>query len=124
MKFLDSNILAYAFYDNEHTAQCQAAIKEGGVTDTLNLAEACFIIEKETGNQELAIKSMRGLMKGDITIADVDSTIIFEALKRTQQIKLSIFDTIHYVCALVNNCENIVTYDKDFAAKKIPRVEP
>jgi len=105
-------------------AQCQSAIKEGGVTDALNLAEACFIIEKETGNKELAIKSMRGLMKGDITIVNITSAVIFEAFKRAQQMKLSIFDAIHYVCALTNNCESIVTYDKDFAAKDIPKVEP
>ena len=104
--------------------QCQSAIKEGGVTDTLNLAEACFIIEKETSNKELAIKSMRGLMKGDITIVDITSAVIFEAFKRAQQMKLSIFNAIHYVCALMNNCESIVTYDKDFAAKDIPKVEP
>ena len=42
MKFLDSNVLAYAFYDNEHVEECQKAISEGGLIDTLNLIESIF----------------------------------------------------------------------------------
>jgi len=64
MKFLDSNILAYAFYRNQHTAKCQSAITKGGLIDTFNLVETFFIIEKETGNREIAQKAIKGCKSG------------------------------------------------------------
>lgn len=124
MKFLDSNILAYAFYRNENTIKCQRVIIEGGLADTFNLIEAFFVIEKETGNREIAQKSIRGLLKSNIQIIDMDINIVFEAIKRANIFKLSIFDIIHYSCALINGCEAIVSYDKDFDNLDIPRVEP
>ena len=124
MKFLDSNVLAYAFYNNEHTVECQNAIMKGGLTDTFNLTEAFFIIEKETGNRELAKKSIKGMLKSSIHVVDVDINIIFEAIKRINKLKLSIFDTIHYACALVNGCDSILSYDNDFDNLDILREEP
>lgn len=124
MRFIDSNVLAYAFYDNEHTDKCQNIIKEGGLVDIFNLIEAFFIIEKETGSRELAQKSIKGLLKLNFQIMDADSNLLFEALKKVNHVKLSIFDTIHYCCALLNNCDTIVSYDTDFDNLDIPREEP
>ena len=124
MKFLDSNVLAYAFYENENAVKCQKAIKEGGVVDTFNLVEAFYIIEKETGSRKTAQRSIKGLFKSDLIIVEVDINLIFEALKRIQRINLSIFDCIHYNCALLNNCNAILSYDKDFDNLDIPRREP
>lgn len=124
MKFLDSNVLAYAFYENEHVLRCQKSIMEGGVVDIFNLVEAFFIIEKETGSRELAQKSIKGLLKSSLIIADVDINLFFEALKKINNTKLSIFDSIHYNCALMNNCDAILSYDKDFDGLGIPREEP
>ena len=123
MKFLDSNVLAYAFYSNDYTIKCQNAIKEGGIVDTFNLAEAFFIIEKETGSRELAQKSIKSLLKSNIQIVDVDVNIIFETLKKINHYKLSIFDMIHYSCAIML-CDSIVSYDKDFDGLEIQRIEP
>ena len=124
MKFLDSNILAFAFYSNENILKCQKAIMEGGLTNTFNLIESFFIIEKETGNREIAQKSIRGLLKSNIQIIDVDINVIFEALKRANRYKLSIFDLIHYSCAIINGCNAIISYDKDFDNLDIKREEP
>ena len=124
MKFLDSNILAYAFYNNDYTARCQAAIMTGGVIDTLNLVEAFFIIEKETGGREMAQKAVRGLLKSDIAIVDVDVNAVFEAVKRATHSKLSIFDLIHYTSAVTSGCKSILSYDKDFDNLDISREEP
>ena len=124
MKFLDSNVLAYAFYKNEHTDTCQNTIKEGGLIDTFNLIEAFFIIEKETGSREIAQRSVKGLLKLNFQIVEVDVNEIFEALRKINSTKLSIFDTIHYCCAVLNNCDAIVSYDKDFDNLDIPREEP
>ena len=124
MKFLDSNVLAYAFYNSEHAINCQKAIMEGGLTDTFNLIEAFFIIKKETGSKEIAQKSIKGLLKSNIQIVDVDVNLVFESLKRITKSKISIFDTIHYTCASINSCSAILSYDKDFDNLDIPREEP
>ena len=124
MKFLDSNVLAFAFYKNEYTDACQTALKEGGLIDVFNLIEAFFIIEKETKSREIAQKSIRGLLKSNIQIIDVDANILFEALKRVNNLKLSIFDTIHYSCAVTNGCSAIMSFDKDFDNLDVPREEP
>jgi len=122
MKFLDSNVLAYAFYKNEHTVKCQAAIMEGGLINTFNLIEAFFIIEKET-NREIAQKSIKGILKSNIHIVELDINLVFEALKRANHSKLSIFDMVHYSCALLNDCDAILSYDEDFDNLDIPRKE-
>ena len=96
---------------------------EGGLTDTFNLIEAFFIIEKET-SKLTAQKSIKGLLKSNVYIIDVDINLIFEALKRINKLKLSIFDTIHYACALINNCDVILSYDNDFDNLDILREEP
>ncbi|HLD97252.1 MAG TPA: type II toxin-antitoxin system VapC family toxin [Candidatus Nanoarchaeia archaeon] len=124
VKFLDTNVLAYAFYSNENMGKCQAAITEGGLTDTFNLTEAFHIIEKETGSREMAQRAIRGLLKSNVGIASIDVNAIFESVKKSGSLKLSIFDTIHYVCALANNCDSILSYDKDFDKLDIPREEP
>ena len=124
MKFLDSNVLAFAFYKNEYTEKCQNALREGGIVDVFNLVEAFFIIEKETGSREIAQKSIKNLVKSNIQIADVDVNLLFETLKKINSLKLSIFDAIHYSCALINNCNAFVSYDKDFDNLDIPREEP
>ncbi len=124
MKFLDSNVLAYAFYENHNTIKCQNAIIEGGLVNTFNLVEAFFVIEKETGDREIAQKAIKGILKSDIEIIEVDVNLVFEALKMANRLKLSIFDTLHYVCALANGCNAIVSYDKDFNNLDIPREEP
>ena len=124
MRFLDSNILAYAFYNNEHILKCQKAIIDGGITDTFNLVEAFFILEKETGSRESAQKSIRGLLKSNLAIIEVDVNLIFESLRRINRTRLSIFDSVHYNCALINGCTAILSYDKDFDNMEIPRIEP
>jgi len=40
MRFIDSNILAYAFYENEFQENSRNIIRAGGMTDALCLVEA------------------------------------------------------------------------------------
>ncbi|MBI2632176.1 hypothetical protein HYW75_04180 [Candidatus Pacearchaeota archaeon] len=53
MRFIDSNILAYAFYENENREKCQNFIKEGGIINTVNLIESFNLrqIKNMLGNQ-------------------------------------------------------------------------
>ena len=123
MNFLDSNIFVQAFYENENTEKCQEIIRNGGLSDTLVLAETFHIIEKIL-NKEKAEKAVKGILKSSIEIIDLDINLIFESLKRVSMHKLSFYDTIHYTCALLNNCSSILSYDKNFNNLEIPRQEP
>lgn len=114
MQYIDSNVLVYAFYENEHKEACRNTIREGGIINTFNLVEAFHIIEKETENREVAYQAIKSLLKSNLKIVDVDANLLFETLKRINKIKLSIFDALHYTCALLNNCEMIISYDSGF----------
>lgn len=126
MDFLDSNIFVQAFYENENTEKCQEIIKNGGLTDTLVLTEAFHVIEKIV-NREKAERAIKGILKLNIEIIDLNINLIFESLKRINRYKLSFYDIIHYTCALLNNCSSILSYDEDFDNEKnleIKRKEP
>ena len=124
MKFIDSNILAYAFYNNKIQNSCQEAIRRGGIINTVNLIEAFNTIEVVT-DRETAIRSIRGLLKSNIKIIDLDVNILFEALRRADKYKsLNFNDLIHYISALLNGCNAILSYDKDFDNLEIPREKP
>ena len=125
MRFIDSNILAYAFYNNENKGKCRDIIKEGGLIDSLCLIEAFNIIELQTGKREIAADSIKSLMGANLEIVNVDYNLVFEALKKSGKYsKLKFLDLIHYMVALLNNCQEIISYDKDFNDLDIKRTEP
>jgi len=124
MKFIDSNIIAYAFYKNKFQESCQKAITENGVTNTFCLIEAFNIIEYQT-NRETATEFIKGLLKSNLEIVDIDINTVFEALKQSIVYKkLKFLDLVHYIVATSQNCEAIVSYDTDFDHLPLPRVEP
>ena len=124
MIFIDTNILAYAYYDNDKKERCQQIIRKGGLINTVNLIEAYNIIQFEV-DRELATKTIRSLLKSNLTIVDVDINSVFEALKRTlKNTNLKFADLIHYSCAVTNGCGAIISFDKDFDNLDIPREEP
>ncbi|MBI2140657.1 PIN domain-containing protein [Candidatus Woesearchaeota archaeon] len=122
MRFLDSNIFAYAFYKNENTIRCQQLINEGGITDALALVEAFNIIAHEV-SQEKAVLSIRGILRSNISITDVTANLIFEALKKAPRSKrLSFLDLVHLVAAVESSCKEIASFDADFDGLEIPRI--
>jgi predicted nucleic acid-binding protein len=123
MKFIDSNIIVYAFYNNEHIDKCQEALQEGGITDTFALAEAFHNIEKIIDRKK-AQRAIRAVLRLDIKVCNVDLEVIFQAIKRAHKTKLAYYDLIHYICALHTNCTEILSYDKDFNNLDISRSEP
>ena len=124
MRFIDSNILAYAFYQNTRQEACQNAIKQGGITDTFTLAEAFNIIQSET-DQNNAVRAIRGLLKSNLTILNTDVNAIYETTKRAEKHKnLKFIDLLHYTLAALNTCTSILSYDKDFDRLDLPREEP
>lgn len=122
MRFIDSNVLAYAFYDNQNREACRQMIKAGGIINTLNLAEAYNIIQSEVCT-EYATRVVKSLLKSSISIVNVDINLIFETLKRTSRYeRLKFIDLIHYTTALLHNCQEIASYDLDFDGLEIKRV--
>ncbi|MDO8656651.1 MAG: PIN domain-containing protein [Nanoarchaeota archaeon] len=123
MKFLDSNIIAYAFYQNIHQDNCQNILRNDGMTNTIALAEAFNIIEFEA-DRDTAMAAVRGILRSNLEIIDVDVNIIFETLKRGGLYKkLKFIDLLHYTVASLKKCESIVSYDTDFDNLEIIRVE-
>jgi predicted nucleic acid-binding protein len=124
MRFVDSNIIAYAFYDNEWREACQQVLRDGGLTNMIALVEAYNIIEMEE-SRERATRAIRGILKSALHVVDIDQKIIFEALKKTERVKkLKFLDLVHYTTASLYSCQAIITVDKDFDCLDIPRDEP
>ena len=122
MRFIDSNVLAYAFYENENREKSQEIIKNGGIVNTVNLIEAYNIIQFEV-NADYAAKSIRSLLKSNLSIISVDINLIFEAMKRASKYtKLKFIDLVHYTTSLLYNCQEIASYDSDFDNLDIKRV--
>jgi len=121
MRFLDSNVLAYAFYSNEHMQRCQQIIREGGLINAVNLVETYNILQFET-TIERATAAIKELLKSNLKVVDLDINLVFETLKRTTKYQqLKFIDLIHYITSLLYNCSEIISFDKDFDNLEIPR---
>jgi predicted nucleic acid-binding protein len=97
--------------------------KNGGITNTLALAESFNVLEKAT-NKEVATKAIKIILKSNVKVLDLNINTFFQALKKFNKYNLSIYDMIHYTTALLNNCKSILTYDSDFDNLEIQREEP
>lgn len=123
MNFIDSNIIAYAFYENEFRERCQKTVQKGGIINSVTLLEAFNIIEYNT-SRLYAIKAMRALLRSNLIIINVDINMVFNMLRCAERYKqLKCIDLLHYLTAKLHNCEAIVSYDKDFDRLEIPRVQ-
>jgi len=124
MKFIDANIIAYASYNNEHQSHCQHILQsENNVTNTMVLVEAFNIIELQI-NREAAIIVIKSILRSSMEIVNMDVNAIFEALKKAEQYKqLKFLDLIHFTIASLKNCDQIISYDKDFDNLEIVRAE-
>ena len=122
--FVDSVILIKAFTENPDKHKCREVVYEKFVTNTLCLVEAHHFISLISKNKTHAAICIKSLFKSDCIVDDLDKNLLFEAFKRSEKYKLDTFDLINYVTALLNNCSEIVSYDKDFDDLEIKRAEP
>ncbi len=123
MNFIDSNVLILASYENEKQLSCQQAIREGGVINALVLAETLTVLERII-DRKVAQTAIASFLRSDLEIADLDVSVIFDALKQSKRMNLHFFDLIHYTTALARECSAIVSLDKDFENLELPRIEP
>lgn len=109
--FFDANVLVYAYTDSAKKQESRKLLAQGGVTDTLALAEAFGAIRRITKNHEYAQKTVRTIM-GQLEVMDVTQETLFLAIKIKN---LHITDAIHLVCS--QGC-NFITFDRDFDRHK------
>lgn len=126
MKFVDSNVLVYAFSNTNRTDSCIQLLKEENlIINTLVLVELyaklCTIVD-----QNYAQFIVRNLFKKDnLRIVPLDNNLLFESIKRQQKYKkLKIADLLHFTAAMLNNCSAMISYDQDFDNLEIARKEP
>jgi len=122
--FIDSNVIIKAFVDDKDTGKCRSMIFKEFVTNALCLVEAQHTISKIKNDKFYAADCVKSLFKSKGTIVQLDRNLLFESFKRIGKYNLNISDLINYTTALINNCSQIVSYDKDFDDLEIKRIEP
>lgn len=122
--FIDSNVIIKAFTENNDKEKCRKILYEEFVTTSLCLVEAQHGISLIIDNKILASHCIKSLFKRNVTLVQLDKNLLFESFKRIDKYNLNIFDLINYVTALINNCQEFVSYDKHFDGLGIKRVEP
>ena len=123
-QFLDANVIIKAFTDNEDKEVCRRILSEDFVTNMLCLIEAQHSISMIKDNKIYASNCIKSLFKSNNAIIQLDKNLLFESFKKLEKYNLNIFDLIHYITALINNCSEFVSYDKHFDNLEIKRVEP
>ena len=124
MIFVDSNVIIKAFTDNECKEKCRKIFYEEFVTNALCLVEAQHGISVIKNDKVYAWHSIRSLFKSNGLIVELNKNLLFESFKRAEKYNLNTFDLINYTTALICNCSEFVSYDKDFDGLEIKRVEP
>lgn len=124
IKFIDANVIVKAFTDNKDKEECRKALYEEFVTNSLCLVEAQHAISIIKNNKVYASNCIKALFKSSGVIVELDKNLIFESFKRIDKYNLNIFDLINYTTALLSNCSEFVSYDKNFDNLEIKRAEP
>ena len=124
-KFVDSNVIIFAFTNSSQKQECRSILNEENlVTNTLVLLESYAKIT--TINSEIyARAAVRNILSlANIKVMDFTNNLFFESIKRSQKHKLKISDLVHFTTALLHNCSEIVSYDRNFDGLDIKRAEP
>ena len=124
MYFVDANVLTQAFTENLNQENCRKILFSECVTNMFCLIEAFSMIQLIKKDKLSALQLIKSLFKTNCNIVDLDKNLLLETFRRIDKTNLDISDLIHYTTALINNCSEIVSYDKDFDGLEIKRIEP
>ena len=122
MKYLDSNIFIYAYLDTgekkEKSEQILKEIVDGtaAVTSTITINEIVWVIWRETGDREIAIKqALQTLELPNLTVLEVNARDMYSSLNFMKKYpKLKPRDAIHLAVSLRAGVFRIVSNDSDF----------
>ena len=122
MKYLDSNVFLYAYLGSAEKGECSRKIlkeiSEGtaAVTSTLTINEIVWVLLKNTGDRENAIKqALQTLELPNLTVLEVNATDMYSALGYMKKYpKLKPRDAIHIAVSLRAGVFRIVSNDSDF----------
>jgi predicted nucleic acid-binding protein len=125
-KFVDSNVLIYAFTPHKDSDKCREILfREDVIINALVLIETFAKVHTITKDKKYSIDMMKTLISlGNVKILPIDTNLIFEGMRKIMGCNLFISDVLHYMTALYSNCSAIVSYDKDFDNLLILREEP
>jgi len=120
-KYLDANIFLNAIlYNDKNAKRCEKILiklvnKEIiGMTSVLTWDEVVYVIRKNLG-KEIAIKESKKFLKfPNLIFVDANKRIIFYAQKLMEKYNLMPRDAIHSASAILSECEEIISEDKDF----------
>ena len=114
LSYIDANFVVKAYSNNADNKKCRERLDKGGlVTSSIAVVEAWQVLMHILGN-ELANKSIIDLLRRDIEIVKMDSSLIHDAVRKQPKYHLDAFDTSHLISAQLSGCEEILTYDNDF----------
>ena len=122
--FIDSNVIIKAFVDDKDTEKCRKILNQDFVTNTLCLVEAQHGISLISKDKVHAADCIKSLFKHNSNICQLDKNLLFQSLRRIEKYDLKISDLINYTTALLKNCTEFISYDKDFDDLEIKRIEP
>lgn len=122
--FIDSNIFVNIFLDSPQKDKCRQFLSEDFITDSLCIIETGNVILKISKDRTFTANCLRSLYRSQGIIKPIDTNLAFEAMKKLEKSNLSFYDLTHYICALMNTCDAIVSYDKAFDGLEIKRLEP
>ena len=97
-------------------------LEEDFITDMVCLAEAQNALSAIIKDPHKAASWIKSIFKANGTVIEIDKNILIVSFRYLDH--LIVWDAIHYAAALLNNCSEIVSYDKDFDGLEIKRIEP
>jgi predicted nucleic acid-binding protein len=125
-KFVDSDVIVFAFTNNPKKEACRQIIeRENIVINTLIVLESYSKVATISKNKQLAIDMVKLFYRVDnIEIVDFSNNLFYETVKRIKKYNLKISDLVHYTTALLHGCSSIVSYDSHFNNLEIKKIEP
>ena len=114
LSYIDANFIVKAYSINPDNVKCRERLDKGGLaTSPVAVVEAWQIMMHILGS-ETANRAVIDLLRRDVEILRMDSSLIHDAVRNQPKCGLDAFDTTHLIAAQVGGCTEILTFDKDF----------
>ncbi len=129
MRFLDANVVVYAFYLTErklHKSEQEIKEKSKGIikrvdagepvlTSVVQLSEISNVLIDCYTHQDLSDLLKAFYFKKNVVIADVSHEDYLIALEKSSEVKIKINDCLAFVLMEKNGIEEIYTFDSHFS---------